>query len=62
MASRNNKKLALPGNHGKSLSPVCPICRQVGMETLLLGLFDDRFGAPGTYDSVRCRHCGVEQI
>jgi SAM-dependent methyltransferase len=46
-------------NHSDSL--VCPICRQTGMETIMSGLFDDRFGAPGFYDIVRCRHCGMEQ-
>ncbi|MEJ2670837.1 MAG: class I SAM-dependent methyltransferase [Deltaproteobacteria bacterium] len=25
------------------------------------GLFDDRFGAPGTYVIVKCCHCGLEQ-
>lgn len=53
--------MTLPEDPEKSLSPVCPFCRQVGMETILSGLFDDRFGVPGTYDIVRCRHCGVEQ-
>jgi SAM-dependent methyltransferase len=28
---------------------------------LLDGLFDDRFGAPGTYDILQCAACGLEQ-
>lgn len=28
---------------------------------ILTGLFDDRFGTPGSFDIVRCRHCGLEQ-
>ena len=27
----------------------------------MTGLFDDRFGAPGTYDIMQCQHCGLEQ-
>jgi 2-polyprenyl-3-methyl-5-hydroxy-6-metoxy-1,4-benzoquinol methylase len=27
----------------------------------MTGLFDDRFGAPGTYDIMQCPHCGLEQ-
>jgi len=30
-------------------------------EPVLAGLWDDRFGAPGTYDVVRCSSCGLEQ-
>ena len=40
---------------------VCPICQQGRTETILSGLFDDRFGSPGTYDIVRCNACGMEQ-
>ncbi|MFZ0050294.1 MAG: hypothetical protein WAK96_00835, partial [Desulfobaccales bacterium] len=28
---------------------------------LMAGLSDDRFGAPGTYDIMRCSGCGLEQ-
>jgi 2-polyprenyl-3-methyl-5-hydroxy-6-metoxy-1,4-benzoquinol methylase len=27
----------------------------------MTGLFDDRFGAPGTYEIMQCQHCGLEQ-
>jgi SAM-dependent methyltransferase len=38
----------------------CLICGQE-CRLMLAGLFDDRFGAPGPYDIVRCGHCGLEQ-
>ena len=46
----------------KKVTPVCPICKQVRPEKILSGLFDDRFGVPGTYDIVQCSSCGMEQI
>jgi SAM-dependent methyltransferase len=36
------------------------VCGQEG-QVILTGLSDDRFGAPGRYDIVRCSHCGLEQ-
>jgi SAM-dependent methyltransferase len=41
---------------------VCPICQQDGLKTVLSGLFDDRFGVPGSYNIVQCSYCGMEQI
>jgi 2-polyprenyl-3-methyl-5-hydroxy-6-metoxy-1,4-benzoquinol methylase len=38
----------------------CILCG-AGLEPVLAGLTDDRFGAPGTYDVARCTACGVEQ-
>jgi SAM-dependent methyltransferase len=38
----------------------CGICGQQ-CRVILDGLFDDRFGAPGTYAIRRCAHCGQEQ-
>ena len=46
----------------KKVTPVCPICNQVRPGKILSGLFDDRFGVPGTYDIVQCSSCGMEQI
>jgi 2-polyprenyl-3-methyl-5-hydroxy-6-metoxy-1,4-benzoquinol methylase len=42
-------------------TPRCRICGGA-CETELTGLFDDRYGAPGSYDMVRCGGCGMEQI
>lgn len=41
-------------------SPGCLICGEK-CEPVLTDLVDDRFGAPGTYDVVKCRSCGLEQ-
>jgi len=41
-------------------SRLCLICGQE-CRNRVTGLFDDRFGAPGTYDIVQCQHCGLEQ-
>jgi SAM-dependent methyltransferase len=38
----------------------CGICGQK-CRVILDGLFDDRFGAPGTYAILRCANCGQEQ-
>jgi SAM-dependent methyltransferase len=38
----------------------CLICGQA-TESMVTGLVDDRFGAPGSYDIVKCSHCGLEQ-
>jgi len=38
----------------------CLICGQT-CRPVLAGLFDDRFGAPGTFAIWRCGHCGLEQ-
>jgi 2-polyprenyl-3-methyl-5-hydroxy-6-metoxy-1,4-benzoquinol methylase len=38
----------------------CGVCGQACRVTLE-GLFDDRFGAPGTYAILRCLNCGLEQ-
>lgn len=38
----------------------CLICHHES-EMLMAGLSDDRFGAPGTYDIMRCSGCGLEQ-
>lgn len=38
----------------------CFICGQ-DCQPVLDALFDDRFGAPGNYDIVRCSQCGFEQ-
>jgi 2-polyprenyl-3-methyl-5-hydroxy-6-metoxy-1,4-benzoquinol methylase len=38
----------------------CFICGW-GCRIIMTGLFDDRFGAPGTYDIMQCQHCGLEQ-
>ena len=38
----------------------CLIC-EAPCWPVLSGLFDDRFGAPGTYDIMQCQHCGLEQ-
>jgi len=48
MNFQNNKELA---------------CRLCGSSCLpvLIGLFDDRFGAPGLFDIVKCQKCGLEQ-
>lgn len=40
--------------------PRCLICGQ-SCRPVLTGLWDDRYGAPGTYDVVQCRSCGLEQ-
>ncbi|MDP3181200.1 MAG: class I SAM-dependent methyltransferase [Desulfobaccales bacterium] len=40
--------------------PKCLLCGQEG-RPVLAGLFDDRFGAPGLYDIVKCPSCGLEQ-
>lgn len=39
------------------------LCGMCGHEcrTVLDGLFDDRFGAPGAFAIVACTHCGLEQ-
>jgi SAM-dependent methyltransferase len=39
---------------------LCGMCGGT-CQVLLEGLFDDRFGAPGTYEIIRCLHCGLEQ-
>lgn len=41
--------------------PICKIC-QSPTEILLEGLFDDRYGYPGTYAVRRCRQCGFGQL
>ncbi len=38
----------------------CGMCGQA-CRVLLEGLFDDRFGAPGTYAILQCTDCGLEQ-
>ena len=40
-----------------------PRCGRCGQATRLVldGLFDDRFGAPGTFTIMECIHCGLEQ-
>jgi SAM-dependent methyltransferase len=38
----------------------CLICGQ-DCRVVLSGLQDDRFGAPGAYDILRCSNCGLEQ-
>jgi SAM-dependent methyltransferase len=38
----------------------CGICSQK-CRIILDGLFDDRFGTPGTYTILRCTRCGLEQ-
>ena len=38
----------------------CLICGQ-SVQLMMTGLVDDRFGAPGTYDIIKCSHCGLEQ-
>jgi SAM-dependent methyltransferase len=38
----------------------CGVCGQA-CRPRLAGLFDDRFGAPGTYAILQCRACGLEQ-
>jgi SAM-dependent methyltransferase len=38
----------------------CGICGQA-CRVLLEGMYDDRFGAPGTFAIVKCSHCGLEQ-
>jgi len=38
----------------------CGVCGQ-SCRVLLEGLFDDRFGAPGTYAILKCAACGLEQ-
>lgn len=40
--------------------PSCLLCEQPG-EPVWRGLFDDRFGAPGFFDIMRCPQCGLEQ-
>jgi SAM-dependent methyltransferase len=39
---------------------LCPMCGGT-CRSVLEGLFDDRFGAPGTFAIRRCVHCGLEQ-
>ena len=38
----------------------CAICGQ-NCQVVLAGLRDDRFGAPGAYDIMKCLGCGLEQ-
>ena len=38
----------------------CPRCGGT-CRPVLEGLFDERFGAPGTYAILRCTNCGLEQ-
>ena len=38
----------------------CSMCG-APCRTVLTGLFDDRFGAAGTFDILRCQDCGLEQ-
>jgi 2-polyprenyl-3-methyl-5-hydroxy-6-metoxy-1,4-benzoquinol methylase len=40
--------------------PSCILCG-ARCKSELAGLFDDRYGAPGTYDIRQCRRCGLEQ-
>ena len=40
--------------------PRCLLCQQA-CQPVLTGLFDDRFGAPGTYSIMQCPHCGLGQ-
>ena len=46
---------------GSRINPgACPVCGQP-CRVLLSGLRDDRFGAPGTFDILKCSGCGLEQ-
>lgn len=38
----------------------CAVCGQA-CQVVLSGLYDHRFGAPGTYDIMKCQGCGLEQ-
>ena len=39
---------------------LCPMCH-AATSPEMTGLFDDRFGAPGTYAILKCANCGLEQ-
>jgi len=47
-------------NHRNDGRHFCLICGHE-CQPVLEGLYDDRFGSPGSYEVIRCRHCGLEQ-
>jgi SAM-dependent methyltransferase len=49
-----------PGPTRTDQAPACPLCGR-RCRPVLEGLFDDRFGAPGTFAIMACVGCGLEQ-
>jgi hypothetical protein len=47
-------------NNPAALARKCLLCGH-DCQVLLERLGDDRFGAPGAYDIIRCSRCGLEQ-